>query len=251
MKRTTITALLAAGALLLAGCGSTAGTATAGSTVPAMTSSSAQSTAGESSVESSSEPSETSSVESSSESSETSSSESSPSESSSDQSTSQSSVTTVGGGADSIDAQTTAWFDTFCGAMAPAVGLKDLGSKIDAKDLSGSFKAVSKAMTTLGVAFTDAGTKLKGAPAPTFDGGDAFASKIVTSFSELGPKFTKLGAEFAKADPKDPASMQKLSSLSTELTGAMAPLQELNGIKMSPGVSAAISKIPSCAKLAG
>ncbi len=236
MKRTTITAVLAAGALLLAGCGSTAGTATAGSTPAAAVASSAAPSAAASSDDT---PAPTSADESSS------------AEPTTAESTEGSDTTTVGGDADSIDAQTTAWFDTFCGAMAPAVGLKDLGSKIDTKDLPGTFKAVSEAMTTLGTAFTQAGTTLKDAPAPTFDGGDAFAGKIVSSFSELGPKFTKLGDEFASADPTDPASLQKLSSLSTELSDAAAPLQELNNIKMSPGVSNAISKIPSCAKLAG
>ncbi len=240
MKRTTVGALLAAGALFLAGCGSTGGNATAGTTVaPTTAGSETMAPTTESSMEAPTTEESTSADATTSE------------ESTSEDSSSEGPTTTLGGDATGIDEQTTQWFDTFCTSLAPVKDLQNLQSKIDPSDPKATLTAVSDAMTKLGAAFTDAGSKLKDAPKPTFDGGDEFADKIVTSFSELGPKFTSLGEKFAKADPSDPSSLSELSTLSTDLQDAVKPLQELQNMKVSSAVAQGIAAIPSCQALSG
>jgi predicted small secreted protein len=246
MKKTLATAAFAAAALLLAGCGSTGGTPTAGAgatvaTTPTMVSP-------ESSV-----PAEPTSPDMTT-SEETTSEESTTEEMTTEETTSEESSsegTTLGQGATGIDEQTTVWFDTYCTAMAPVLDLQNLGSELDTSDLEGTFKTLSEAMNKLGAAFTDASAKLKDAPPPTFDGGPEFASKILTAFEELGPKFTALGEEFAKADPSDPASMQNLQTLGQDLQSAAEPMQEFANMKVTPEVQMAIMQIPSCAKMTG
>jgi len=239
MKRTTIGAVLAAGALLLAGCGSTGGTATAGTTVaPTAAGSETMAPTTESSMETSAEAPAT----------DDSTSEEVPT---SEDSSSDAPTTTLGGDATGIDEPTTQWFDTFCTSLAPVKDLQNLQSQIDPSDPKKTLTVVSLAMNKLGTAFTEAGSKLKDAPKPTFDGGAEFADKIVSSFSELGPKFTTLGEKFAKADPSDPSSLAELSTLSTDLQDAVKPLQELQNIEVSPAVSQGIAAIPSCQALSG
>jgi hypothetical protein len=135
--------------------------------------------------------------------------------------------------------------------MAPVADLKDLQSKIDMSDPKKTFTTLADAMTKMGGAFTTSAASLKDIPAPTFDGGDEFASKIVTSFATLGPKFTELGKQFAAADPNDPASMSGLASIGTDLQDATKPLQEMQNLKIDSATQAAIAEIPSCKKLNG
>jgi hypothetical protein len=255
MRRTTIGALLAAGALLLAGCGSTGGTATAGTTVAATTAGSeTMAPATPSSEETSAEAPTT--EDSSSGELTTGGDSSSADVTTSDETTSEDSsteapTTTLGGDATGIDEQTTQWFDTFCTSLAPVKDLQNLQSQIDPSDPKKTLAAVSAAMKKLGTAFTDAGSKLKDAGKPTFEGGAEFADKIVSSFRELGPKFTSLAEKFAKADPSDPSSLSELGTLSSDLQDAVGPLQELQKIKVTQAVSQGIAAIPSCQALSG
>jgi hypothetical protein len=244
MKRTTIGAVFAAAALFLAGCGSTGGTATAGTTLPAATAATSAEPPAPSPEQTTAEaPTEQTTAEAPTD--ETS------AEAPTDESSVDAPTTTLGGDATGIDAQTTAWFDTFCTALAPVKDLTGLQSQIDPSDPKKTLQVVAGAMTKMGSAFTDAATELKDAPPPTFDGGAEFAGKIVTSFGDLGPKFTQIGEEFAKADPTDPSSLTALSGLQSDLQEAVKPLQELQNIKVSDAVSQGIAAIPSCAKLAG
>ncbi len=242
MKRTTIGAVLAAGALLLAGCGSTGGNATAATTL-ASTTAAAETTA-------TADETTATATETSAEAPTTEESTSEQMTTGGDTST-DAPTTTLGGDATGIDQQTTQWFDTFCTSLAPVKDLQNLQSKIDASDPKKTLAAVSLAMTKLGSAFSDASSKLKDAPKPTFDGGAEFADKIVSSFNELGPKFTTLGEKFAKADPTDPSSLSELSTLSSDLQDAVKPLQELQNIQVTPAISQGIAAIPSCQALSG
>lgn len=256
MKRTTaLTAFVAAGVLLLAGCGKDSGTATPVSdTAAAVSSPDTGATADGDTTDTSAEATDspTEATDSPSEATDspsepTDSSDGTESAGSEDSSAEQ---TTIGSNGD-LDDTTKNWFSSFCDGMAPVAGMKDIQSKLDMSDPKKTFKALAEAMSQMGEAFTSSASKLKSLPAPTFDGGDEFATKIVTTFGELGPKFTELGKKFAEADPTDPSSMSGLASIGTDLQDATKPLQEMQNLKIDSATQAAIAEIPSCKKLNG
>lgn len=242
MKRTTtvLGAFAAAATLLLAGCGSD----TAGTAAPATTTSAAMSSDMAPSSDASSAPSSDASSSDAS-SSDASSSDATSSEDSSSSSEDTAPTTTVGGES-TLDETSTKWFDTYCSGVSPALEeakkLSSIGGTSDPKAL---FKTLSSTMTTMGNAFTQTAQKLEGVPAPTFNGGDTLAATVLKVMKEYGPKFTELGTELAKADPSDPKSMEKLSTLGS----SMSDLQDLAKFKVDSKTLAAIKEVPSCTPL--
>lgn len=259
MKRTILMAALTGAAVLLAGCSSTSGTATpatSSSSSAAATSSSAMSSASSSmapassasmSPASSASSSEApaSSPESSASSSETASSSLSSSSSGDTSSSSAPPTTTVGDQTEGLDAQTKAWFTTFCEGTEPVLtGAKSLTDMGGSSDSAASEKKLVSLFETLGTTMTKTSAKLKNLPAPTFSGGAAFAGKVVTAYGSAGPQLTAAAKKIAA----DPSSLQSASgALTTELEKAVAPLQDLGSLKLTAATQAGIEKIPACA----
>lgn len=261
MKRISLMAALGA-AVLLAGCSSTSGTATANtsastassaaSSAPAVASSASQSSAPSSEAASSaasSAPVSSGPATSGS----TAASAASPS-SGQDTSSSKTATTTVGDSSGSLDAASAAWFSTFCTGFTPVVTLgKSAGSSIAAQatNPAKAQAAIVDLYQTFGRSFTDTAAKLKDLAPPTFNGGPAFASKVVTALQTAGPVFTANAAKLKAIDvTKDPSSFSTaLSGLSTTMTTALGPLQDLGSLKLTPQTQAAFEALPACAKL--
>ncbi|WP_420122881.1 hypothetical protein [Nakamurella sp.] len=211
-------------AVVLAGCGS--GTNSAGTTSAAATSSSAMSSM------TSAMTSEKSSAMSS---------DSSDSDMSSSLSLSVTATTTVGGGTTSLDAQSTAWFETLCTGVSPLADLEQTMKSVSSGQELGS------AMTTVGTAFTDTAAKLADQPAPTFDGGQELASNTQTAMQTFGQTFQDFGARAAQISNSDTAGQQQfLQDFQAALT--QSPLAEM---KLSPDVQQAVQQIPACQKIMG
>ncbi len=290
MKRSTaLSALVAAAALLLAGCGSngTAGSAAPAAVSQASTGSDSGSTTGDSATDSSAPAAATdssaggSTADSSADGSATDSSVGSATDSSVDSSASDSSATggsatdssaTGGSGTGrsggpssgstagpsvtrtldaggSLDQVTTHWFDTFCTASAPLADVATAMKGGASSDPAKMMKTLGDIYTKMGGAFTDGAAKLKNAPPPTFDGGADFAKKTVEAYTELGPKLKDAGQKLSAADPKDPKAMKVIQDLGTTMQSGLGPLQDLQKMKLSPATTAAIQKIPSCKKI--
>lgn len=262
MKRISLMAALGA-AVLLAGCSSTSGTATANtsastaSSAPAVASSASQSSAPSSEAASSaasSAPVSSGPVSSGpATSGSTAASAASPS-SGQDTSSSKTATTTVGDSSGSLDAASAAWFSTFCTGFTPVVTLgKSAGSSIAAQatNPAKAQAAIVDLYQTFGRSFTDTAAKLKDLAPPTFNGGPAFASKVVTALQTAGPVFTANAAKLKAIDvTKDPSSFSTaLSGLSTTMTTALGPLQDLGSLKLTPQTQAAFEALPACAKL--
>ncbi|QNK82707.1 hypothetical protein [Nakamurella sp. PAMC28650] len=261
MKRISLMAALGA-AVLLAGCSSTSGTATANtsastassaaSSAPAVASSASQSSAPSSEAASSAAsgaPVSSGPATSGS----TAASAASPS-SGQDTSSSKTATTTVGDSSGSLDAASAAWFSTFCGGFTPVVTLaQSAGSSIAAQatNPAKAQAAIVDLYQTFGRSFTDTAAKLKDLAPPTFNGGPAFASKVVTALQTAGPVFTANAAKLKAIDvTKDPSSFSTaLSGLSTTMTTALGPLQDLGSLKLTPQTQAAFEALPACAKL--
>ena len=255
MKRTTtaLSAFAAGAALLPAGCSSdTSGTAAspAASQAPNTSSSASPSTQDSTPVESTGgDSSSTSASEEPTSEEPTSSDDTSSSEPATDDSSTAdtSATTTVGGGGD-LDEASVTWFDTYCSGVSPALAeVKNLsgtmgGAGSDPKKL---LQTLSKTFTSMGNAFTKTAKDLDGVPVPTFNGGDTLATSVTKAMNEFGPKFTKLGATLAKADPNDPKALAQLQDLGKDMQG----LQELSRFKVDAGTLAAIKEIPSCKTL--
>ena len=290
MKRSTaLSALVAAAALLVAGCGSngTAGSAAPAAGSQASTGSDSGSTTGDSATDSSAPAAATdssgggSTADSSADGSATDSSAGSATDSSVDSSASDSSATggsatessaTGGSGTGrsggpssgstagpsvtrtldaggSLDQVTTHWFDTFCTASAPLADVATAMKGGASSDPAKMMKTLGDIYTKMGGAFTDGAAKLKNAPPPTFDGGADFAKKTVEAYTELGPKLKDAGQKLSAADPKDPKAMKVIQDLGTTMQSGLGPLQDLQKMKLSPATTAAIQKIPSCKKI--
>ncbi|MET3807054.1 hypothetical protein ABIB25_004076 [Nakamurella sp. UYEF19] len=267
MKRTTLLATLTGAAVFLAGCSSTSGTAapasSTSSTAAAAASGSSVAVAPASSAPSSGSAASSDSAGSSSASStadgsvsQSSPAGSSPADSSSADSSSASSsapTTTVGDSNSALDEASSTWFSAFCGGFAPIINVSKSASAIGAaaSDPAKGQKLLVDLYKSLGKAFTDTAGVLKVLPPPTFTGGDAFATKVVTALGSAGPEFTKAGTTLAAIDvKKDPSAFTSaLSGLSTSMTTALQPLQDLGSLKMTPETQAALEKLPACAAL--
>ena len=261
MKRTSLLAAVLGAGLLLAGCSSTSGTATANSSAatsaPAAASSAPASAAAPSSDSSSSSAADSGSAMASGSADQSSSadasgsSEASGSSSASDLTTAP--TTTVGDDSSSLDAPTSAWFTAFCSGFTPVVDLTSDTSALTsaATDPAKGQKVLVDFYNKIGMAFTDTSAKLKSLPAPTFDGGPAFATKVVTALGKAGPTFTDTAKKLAAVDvTKDPSAFASaVSGLSTSMTTALQPLQDLGSLKMTPQTMAGFEALPACAAL--
>ncbi len=264
MKRNRLMAAVTGAAVLLAGCSSTSGTAasaTPSTSNAAATSSSSMSSssmsssmapassmsssmAPVSSMASSEEP--TSSPEQSASSSGTaSSSVSVASSEDTGSSTSTPPTTTVGNQKAGLDETSTKWFDAFCTGVAPVVtGGKEL-TKMSSSSSAATQKKTLELFETLGTSLTKTSDTLKGLPAPTFSGGDAFAAKVVKAFGTAGPALSAAAKKIA-ASPSTPDA-SAMSSLTESLEKATAPLNDLGSLKLTAATQADFLKIPSCA----
>ncbi len=147
-----------------------------------------------------------------------------------------------------LDAQTTTWFETFCGGVSPIV------QEAQGINSSGDPAAAQQAGVTLfqkmGAAFTDTSAKLAATPPPTFDGGADVAAKLAAGLSESGSTVSAFATKFAAINPSDTAAMQQATAdLTTQLTEAFKPVQSLS--ELDPSIGAAAQQIPACQALGG
>ncbi|MTD14811.1 hypothetical protein GIS00_12755 [Nakamurella sp. YIM 132087] len=145
-----------------------------------------------------------------------------------------SATTTVGGG-EGLDEASAAWFTTMCEGVTP---LTEMGDGMTGSDPS----QVAKKIEEAGTALTQTASDLEGQPAPTFDGGEEFATKAIEGFKQLGTAFTEAADAIAK---NDPAGLQKLQ----ESLQADGPLQQLAGFDATPELKQAVAELPACKAL--
>ena len=264
MKRTTLMAALTGAAVLLAGCSSTSGTAAPASTSSSATSSATvmSSSSAPASAASSmsapvspaasgsapaSQPASSEMTSSGTASSDTASSETASSEGAAATNTPVS-TSTVGDATGALDAPSTAWFSAFCGGVAPIVtGATSLTSLSGSASSAASQKKIATLFTTMGTSLTKTAADLKALPAPTFAGGAAFAARVEAAFAKAGPALAAGGKKIT-ADPSQADATA--SGLADSMTAAVAPLQDLDSLKLTPATQAAIEKIPACATVA-
>jgi len=147
--------------------------------------------------------------------------------------------------------ESAAWFTQFCGGLQPVADIaKDVGG-ISGSDQVKAQKALVNLYSKIGSSFTATAAKLKPLPAPTFSGGEAFASKVVAALGSSGPTFSANAKKLAAIDvKKNPAAFGKaLEGVTKDLGTATGPLNDLNSLKLTPQTLAAYKKLPACAKL--
>jgi hypothetical protein len=237
MKRTIVMAALGAATVLLAGCSSTSGPASAGSA-----STSPSSIARTSSGLAAAQPTtgSTSSSTGSTISTDTSSMSNAP-------------ATTYGATTGGLDTQSTAWLSTYCTGLAP---IADVAKDIDGVSSADKGKQQATAANlyqTFGASFTSTAEHLTSQPAPTFTGGEEYASKIVEIFESAGPAFTAKAKQISAIDAEaNPAALQAaIDNVSSELGARTGPIAQLDGMQLTPQTAAAFRAVPACAKLGG
>jgi hypothetical protein len=165
---------------------------------------------------------------------------------SSGQSTEQSTIT-VGGG--DLDAQSAAWFNTFCAGMAPLAELDDTMTTVDPNDPQKMRDSYVSYFNTLGDAMINTSDRLKSTPPPTFDKGPEIADKIVTALGKAGPAIKESATKLESADITDAASLtEAMDSASQTMSSQMDDLS-LDGYELDPKTEAAVENLPACAVL--
>ena len=245
MKRTTtLIAALTGAAVLLAGCSSTSGTATAVSSTSTVPSSAVPSSPVTPSQATSSEVLSSATAPASV-------GTSGPSVRGSAEPAAPRSApaTTVGDASGALDEQSRQWFTVFCGGLAPALtasgSLSELGSGA-ASDRTAMVKKLVVLFSALGASMTKTAAALEGMPPPTFTGGKDFATKVVAAFGAEGPALAAAAKKIA-ADPADLAS--SAGALSDLATKAMGSGEDLSSLKITPATENAIKNLPACAKV--
>jgi len=98
----------------------------------------------------------------------------------------------------------------------------------------------------LGTPMTKTAASLKKLPPPTFPGGQAFATKVESAFGTAGPAISEQARKIA-ADPSTLTS--SVGGMTDSMTQAVAPLEELGSLKLTPATENAIENLPACAKV--
>ena len=150
-------------------------------------------------------------------------------------------TTTVGGGATTLDAQSTAWFETMCTGVAPLANLEQTMKSVS------SGQELGAAMGTLGTAFTDTAGKLANQPPPTFEGGQELASNTQTAMQSFGQTFQDFATRATQIQDGDTAGQQQfLTDFQTAL--GQSPFTQM---KLTPEIQQAVAAIPSCQAVMG
>ncbi|MDQ6659177.1 MAG: hypothetical protein M3Z00_13320 [Actinomycetota bacterium] len=244
MKRTTaMTALIAAAALMLAGCSkNSSGTPSAGSAgavagVSSQEGASAAPSAGGGSSQDAASTTPSAGGGSSQDAAST-------SESASSSGPKQ----TIGGGAQ-VDADTLTWFTVYCGGMSPVTnGASAMPSINPSAGPDAMKKSIGTLYKTFGDAMTNTATKLKDLPPPSFSGGDKFATTSVAALSSLGKIFEDGAAKIQAASPSQlPTVMTSVTDDMSKATKAITGIYD--NIAASPDLLKVFSEIPACKKL--
>lgn len=233
MKQGTPVACLLAATVLLAGCGSASDTAGSAAPNSAAASSVAASTAA-SSGGSTSGGTTSSAASSSATSSSLSSSSSAVSSPDDTTSSAASSPAGTGGATGDVDAETVAWFDTFCTGIAV---FADLG-----ENEPDSPEELGQQLTTVGTSFTDTAADLKTLPPPTIEGGNELAQQLIGNMEEAGPVFTDFGQRVAQIDASDQVAGEQFQK---DFEAAVSDL-DIATFEPNAAARSAVADIPSC-----
>ncbi len=166
-----------------------------------------------------------------------SSSSSSASESSSSSSTS--SASGSGSSTVQVDAETAAWFETFCGGLAPFGELASGNVNAETPEELGTL------LGTIGQAFTDTGAELETLPPPTFSGGAELATTLQTNMKEGGQIMLDFADRAATLSPTDQAGGQQFV---TDFQNAIGSL-DIAKFEPTAEAKAAANAVPACQEL--
>ena len=211
--------MAAAVALLLAGCGSsggTAGTATSAPTTAGAGTSSGSSPSSSATSASSAAPSSVA-----------------PSPSSAG------GATSASAGGVQLDGQSVSWFSTVCSGITTVQQMQPPGRGT-------SLNAAGDTLVTTGQDLTRIAQELQGKPAPTFSGADEFAPAAQNAFATVGGKLTALGQQAQGLQPGDQAGAQQFlddyQAFVQEMQQVLAPTLNLQRNVLQ----AVVAQVPEC-----
>jgi hypothetical protein len=231
MKRTTLMTALTGAALLLTGCTSTSGTG-----IPVASSTSVGALTSSTSISSSSAPvTQTSGTTGA----------SNPMQV---MTTTSKARTTVGNNTSGLDQQSTAWLSALCTDLGPIISSGNELSKLASSSTPAQQQKTLRLYQTLGTTLTQAAATLKDLPAPTFNGGKAWAGEAITAFGEAGPAITAATRKLADSSPT--SGPTGVSNLIESLKKASAPLTDIGSYTLTEPTRADLLKIPTCAAAA-
>lgn len=237
IRHTMLTAVVAAAALTLGACGSTAGTATGDSSAISSSESAAADSTTADAAATADSVAEDASADTTAE-------------------DASSTAVTVDG---EIDAQSAAWFGAVCDGVAPMLEavFGAMGTMMSGATGSGDEATTAKQLQATLVdtfnkasgAMTEAADKLSSMPPPSIDHGDEIAAEAAAGLAKAGPAMKQIADALSKATV---TSMDDLSAAMQQANDAMgSDLDDLslNNFELSDQMQAEVAKIPACAPL--
>jgi hypothetical protein len=156
--------------------------------------------------------------------------------------------TTVGNNTSGLDQRSTAWLSALCTNLGPIITSGNELSKLTGSSTPAQQQKTLRLYQTLGTTLTQAAATLKDLPAPTFNGGKAWAGEAITAFGKAGLAITAATKKLADASPTSgPAGV---SNLTESLKKASAPLTDIGSYTLTEPTRADLLKIPTCASAA-
>lgn len=153
------------------------------------------------------------------------------------------SPTSAAGGDVQLDGQTISWFTTLCSGLTSLKQLQGTGSVTSTAQLG-------TLLTSTGDAINQTNAALAAKPAPTFDGGEAFAAQADKALGTFGATLTEFGQRASALPAGDQAAAKQFAQ---DFQAAAANFNSLGaGVKLDPAVEkAVVAQAPGCDVLAG
>ncbi|TKV60889.1 hypothetical protein FDO65_04295 [Nakamurella flava] len=146
------------------------------------------------------------------------------------------------GGDVQLDGQTISWFTTLCSGLTSLNQLQGTGSVTSTAQLG-------TLLTSTGDAINQTNAALAAKPAPTFDGGEAFAAQADKALGTFGATLTEFGQRASALPAGDQAAATQFAQ---DFQAAAANFNSLGaGVKLDPAIEkAVVAQAPGCDVLA-
>jgi hypothetical protein len=147
-----------------------------------------------------------------------------------------SSASSAATGTVEVDAQTAAWFETFCGGLAPFGELVNGDVDVTSPEQAGQI------LTSLGQQLAQTSSDLTELPPPTFEGGEQLASEVQSALQQAGEVFVEFGERAATIDITD---AQAGAQFGQDLQAALSGL-EISQFNPSAEAREVAQAVPAC-----
>lgn len=153
----------------------------------------------------------------------------------------------------SLDAQSKAWFGTFCGGVTPiltsGLSMVTAGMGGAGDDPAKAKQTMVAGLNSMADSLSDLGSELQGQQPPTIEHGDQIAAQIAAGITDAAPKLRQaaqqLDATTVSTSDELNAAMDKVSDVMADGMDAIGA----QGYELSDSLQQELQTLPACAPL--